>query len=59
MRPKTALPDLNLKTKTNYYKLKDLVIPTKTLDDFNKEHKEEEREVIYFLLFAIVIYRKF
>ena len=35
MRPKTALPDLNLKTKTNYYKLKDLVIPTKTLDDFN------------------------
>ena len=35
MRPKTALPDLNLKAKTNYYKLKDLVVPTKTLDDFN------------------------
>ena len=34
-RPKTGLTDLNLKTKSLYYKLKDLAIPTKNLDDFN------------------------
>jgi len=39
------LSELNLKTKSGFYKLKDLIIPTKTLDDFNKEHKETEKEV--------------
>ena len=57
MRPKTALTDLNLKTKSSFYKLKDLVIPTKTLDDFNKEHKDVEREVNYFII--NFFYRKF
>ena len=35
MRPKSALPNLNLKQNTKYYKLKDLVLATKTMDDFN------------------------
>ena len=32
-----------------YYKLKDLVIPTKNLDDFNLEHREEEKYVKLFI----------
>ena len=29
IRQKTTLPDLNLKAKTNYFKLEDLIVPVK------------------------------